>query len=117
MELTVWSEKDKLYVRVTGEIDHHAVTEARREVDEWIGKNRPQKLIMDLSHIDFMDSSGLGFVLGRLRKMNDIRGTLTVLNPARRVEEMLQMAGADKLVSVVHESMPKTSDSKNQTIG
>lgn len=112
MELTVWNEKDKLYVRVRGEIDHHAVTDMRREVDEQILKNRPKSLILDLSHIDFIDSSGLGFVLGRLRKMNDIKGTLTVLNPARRAEEMLKMAGADKMVSIV-----RADDPKNQTIG
>ena len=56
---------------------------------------------MDLSSIDFMDSSGLGFVLGRLRKMNDIKGNMLILNPAKRAEEMLKMAGADKLVKIM----------------
>ncbi len=102
MDLTVWSEKDRLFVKLTGEIDHHAVQDTRKEVDALIAKTRPTSLIMDLSDIDFMDSSGLGFVLGRLRRMNDIKGTLVVLNPAKRAAEMLALAGADKLVKIVN---------------
>lgn len=112
MELTVWNEKDKLYVRVSGEMDHHAVKDTRREVDELIVRNRPETLLLDLSRIDFMDSSGLGFVLGRLRKMNELKGTVTVLNPARRVEEMLRMAGAEKLVRIVHSDRGDTETEK-----
>ncbi len=112
MDLTVWNEKDKLYVRVSGEMDHHAVKDTRREVDELIVRNRPETLLLDLSRIDFMDSSGLGFVLGRLRKMNELKGTVTVLNPARRVEEMLRMAGAEKLVRIVHSDRGDTETEK-----
>ncbi len=112
MDLTVWNEKDKLYVRVSGEMDHHAVKDTRREVDELIVRNRPETLLLDLSRIDFMDSSGLGFVLGRLRKMNELKGTVTVVNPARRVEEMLRMAGAEKLVKIVHSDRGDTETEK-----
>lgn len=106
MDLTVWNEKDRLYLRISGEVDHHAVKDTRKEVDELILKNRPKTLIMDLSAIDFMDSSGLGFVLGRLRKMNDIKGNMLVLNPAKRAEEMLKLAGADKLIKIVRSDEP-----------
>lgn len=112
MDLTVWNEKDKLYVRVSGEMDHHAVKDTRREVDELIVRNRPETLLLDLSRIDFMDSSGLGFVLGRLRKMNELKGTVTVVNPARRVEEMLRMAGVEKLVRIVHSDRGDTETEK-----
>ncbi|MBR5553991.1 MAG: anti-sigma factor antagonist [Clostridia bacterium] len=101
MDLTVWNEKDKLFLKICGEVDHHAVKDTREKVDSLILKNHPKTLIMDLSQIDFMDSSGLGFVLGRLRKMNDIKGEMLVLDPARRVEDMLKMAGADKLLKIV----------------
>lgn len=101
MDLTVWNEKDKLYLKLSGDVDHHAVKDTRKEVDELIVKNRPSTLIMDLSAIDFMDSSGLGFVLGRLRKMNDIKGKMLILDPTKRTEEMLRMAGADKIIKIV----------------
>lgn len=102
MEFTVWNEKDKLFIKLTGEIDHHAVTSVRNELDTLILKKRPATLVMNLEDIDFMDSSGLGFVLGRMRRMNDIKGELIVINPAKRVTEMLCLAGADKLVKIVY---------------
>lgn len=101
MDLTVWNEKDKLFMKVCGEVDHHAVKDTRAQVDGLIVKNRPKTLVMDLSQIDFMDSSGLGFVLGRYRKMTDLKGDVVVINPARRVEEMLRLAGADKMIKIV----------------
>ena len=101
MDLTVWNEKDKLFMKVCGEVDHHAVKDTREQVDGLIIKNRPKTLVMDLSQIDFMDSSGLGFVLGRYRKMTDLKGDVLIVNPARRVEEMLRLAGADKLIRIV----------------
>ncbi len=101
MDLTVWNEKDKLYLKLGGDVDHHAVKDTRTKVDELIILNRPSTLIMDLSSIDFMDSSGLGFVLGRLRKMNDIKGKMLILDPTKRTEEMLKMAGADKLIKII----------------
>jgi stage II sporulation protein AA (anti-sigma F factor antagonist) len=102
MDFTVWSENDRLYLKLSGEIDHHAVTRTRREVDMLISKKRPKMLIMDLSEIDFMDSSGLGFVLGRLRKMKDIGGGVLVLDPEPRARDMLMLAGADKLIKIAY---------------
>lgn len=102
MDFTVWNQNGKLCLRLSGDIDHHAVASVRKEIDALIVKNRPKTLIMDLEKIDFMDSSGLGFVLGRLRKMNDIGGGLLVLNPAPRVNDMLKMAGADKLLKIAY---------------
>lgn len=110
MGMSVWSEDDKLYVRLCGEIDHHAVASIRYEVDNMINKKRPAHLVLDLSAIEFMDSSGLGFVLGRLRHMNEYGGTLYVLNPKPRSLQMLQMAGADKLVKVIYSEIQKGSE-------
>ncbi len=102
MDLSLWNEKDKLYVRITGEVDHHAVKDARKDVDDIIVRKRPSMLVMDLAEIDFMDSSGLGFVLGRYRKMCELGGKLVVLNPSKRAEDMLKMAGAEKIVKIVY---------------
>ena len=101
-----------LTVYLTGEIDHHNAGKMRLEIDEEICRRRPKRVILDLGSIDFMDSSGLGFVLGRLRKMNELKGTVTVVNPARRVEEMLRMAGAEKLVKIVHSDRGDTETEK-----
>lgn len=101
MEMSAWRDKDKLIVKLTGEIDHHSIKDIREEIDSMIIDTKPQNLLLDLSDIDFMDSSGLGLVLGRLRRMNEVCGKLFILNPSRRIEQMLQMAGVDKLIPII----------------
>jgi anti-anti-sigma factor len=101
MEMSAWRENDKLIVKLTGEIDHHSIKDIREEIDSIIIDSKPQSLILDLGEIDFMDSSGLGLVLGRLRRMNEICGKLFILNPTPRIEQILQMAGVDKLIPII----------------
>ena len=98
MEITCVNKQDKMVVFIAGEIDHHSCIEARDAVDRLMAKFRPAVLIMDLSGIDFMDSSGLGLVLGRYRKMCDYGGEMLISNPCERVGKILKMAGVDRII-------------------
>ncbi len=91
-------------MRLDGEIDHHSSAEIRESLDRMIAENRPKALVLELDKIDFMDSSGLGLVLGRYRRMAEIGGKLLVKNPTSRTERILKMAGVDKLIKIVHVS-------------
>ncbi len=101
MEIQAYCENSNLFVKLDGEIDHHSATDIRQKIDEMILKNRPHCLVADLSDIDFMDSSGLGLVLGRFRKMKDIKGNMIIVNPSDRILCMLKMCGVDKLIKIV----------------
>ena len=92
--------KDTLYVKLNGDIDHHSAKYIREEIDRELYKYQPATMIMDLSNVDFMDSSGLGLILGRYTKINMFGGVLKVANPSERIEEMLIMAGTDKLIPI-----------------
>ena len=92
--------KDTLYVRLKGDVDHHSAKFMREEIDREIYKYQPSTVIMDLSAVDFMDSSGLGLILGRYTKVNMLGGVLKVANPTERIEDMLLMAGTDKLIPI-----------------
>ena len=89
-----------LVVRIKGEIDHHSAVEMRGGIDEEILENRPQKLILDLSAVDFMDSSGLGLILGRYSAIKGIGGELLVLNPNAGVMKILKLAGAERMIRI-----------------
>ena len=58
-------ESDTLKICINGEIDHHSAVATRTEIDAIIFRNRPKILEMDLSNVGFMDSSGVGLVMGR----------------------------------------------------
>ena len=89
-----------LSIKPTGDIDHHSAKNMREAIDGLIIKNNPAELELDLSAIDFMDSSGLGLVLGRYKKQSDIGGTFKIINPSRRIMQILQLAGVEKIIKI-----------------
>ena len=89
-----------LYVKLLGDIDHHSAKSVRDSVDDLIRRNNPLELELDLSAVDFMDSSGLGLVLGRYKKQTDMGGKMKIVNPTRRVMQILQLAGVDKIIRI-----------------
>lgn len=100
--LTITYGDGILYVTVYGEIDHHSVREIRESIDRAVFLYQAKDVKLDLAHVDFMDSSGLGLILGRHTKVKELGGVLTVCNPTKRIEQILSMAGTDKLISIVH---------------
>ena len=89
-----------LVVRINGEIDHHSAVEMRKGIDAEIFERQPEKLILDLSGVDFMDSSGLGLILGRLASVQKVKGELVVINPNEGVMKILKLAGAERIIKI-----------------
>ena len=89
-----------LLVGVSGEIDHHSALSMRRDVDNIIWNRTPTHLILDMSEVEFMDSSGLGLIMGRYALMQKMGGSLAVKNPNARVVKIFELAGLDKIVDI-----------------
>ncbi len=93
-------ENGVLTVDVLGEIDHHSAKAVREEIDAELFLHRPRTLVMRLGNVDFMDSSGLGLILGRYALAKDI-GCATVLEgPSHRVKKILDLAGMDRIIEI-----------------
>ena len=90
-----------LRVAIVGEINHHSAVFVRQEIDEKIQQLRPQNLVLDLADAPFMDSSGLGLIMGRYQRMQELGGTLTVANPSAEHKKIFKLAGINKLVKIV----------------
>ena len=89
-----------LVVRLAGEIDHHNAVRLRGDVDELLLGKRPRRLVLDLSRVDFMDSAGVGFLMGRYRLMQELGGVLAVKSPTPRVEKMLRLCGMERFMEI-----------------
>ena len=100
MEIISSMKDGVLYIKLTGDIDHHTAKSVRESIDELILLNNPAELNLDLSAIEFMDSSGLGLVLGRYKKQTDIGGIMKILNPSKRILQILQLAGVEKIIKI-----------------
>ena len=98
--LDLSEEGEALLIRLSGEIDHHSAVRIRSEIDDKISHMRPRKAIMDLSLIDFMDSSGLGLIMGRYMKMQAVGGVLVLREPNERILKILKLAGLEKIVNI-----------------
>lgn len=83
-----------------GEIDHHSAVAMRRELDDGIDRYRPQTLRLDASSVDFMDSSGLGLIMGRCAHMKRLGGTLILCRPSEQVMRMVRMAGMERILTI-----------------
>ena len=89
-----------LEVTLQGEIDHHSAVAVRTGIDEEICREHPQKTILDLSGIEFMDSSGLGLIMGRYALMQKLGGALTLKNPNERIVRIFDLAGLGRMIRI-----------------
>ena len=91
-------KKNTLTVRLTGELDHNVASSVRAELDELILDPRVRRLVFDLNELEFMDSSGIGLILGRYKVMARRGGTVAVSCPGRKIDRIFEMAGLYQLV-------------------
>jgi len=87
-----------LTVRLTGELDHSAAARIRSELDGLIAGSNVRKLVFDLSDLEFMDSSGIGLIIGRYKLMVKRAGTVAVTCPCTRIDRIFEMSGLYQLV-------------------
>ena len=83
----------KLY----GEIDHHLAPKIRGAIDAQCENSRPSRLILDFSRVGFMDSSGIGLIMGRYRMISLIGGRLEVVNVPENLKKIFVLSGLEKL--------------------
>ena len=95
-------EKDNknLLLEITEEIDHHKVEELRREADYEIERYMPRKVIFDFNKVTFMDSSGIGMVLGRYKLMKMLGGSVEMKNVAKPLKKIFEMSGVTKIIHI-----------------
>ena len=90
-------DQETMTVYLTGEIDHHSAQKMREEIDSNAQQNLPKMLILDFGEVDFMDSSGIGLVLGRYRMMQELGGELCLQDMPAHIRKVMRVAGIDNL--------------------
>ena len=83
-----------------GEIDHHTGKDLREQIDLAIEQHMPANLMLDFGNVTFMDSSGIGLVMGRYRNMQQFGGKVHILNPSPSITKVLRLAGMDRLAAI-----------------
>ncbi len=102
MKMKIYTTENDGYLKLsfTGELDHHGAKTAMKTIDGLIDDALPRNLIMDLSELNFMDSSGIALILRVSRRMSDIGGKAWVENPLGQPLRVLNASGIDRVVKV-----------------
>ena len=98
MEIIIDVIGETLIVELFGEIDHNQVAKGRERIDNALDNYNTKNLIFDFSKVSFMDSSGVGMILGRYRKMGEKSGNLAIVACAKPVRNILNMAGVFSII-------------------
>ena len=96
-------EEDKLLIlKITEEIDECSAQKIRREADYEIKRYMPRKVIFDFDSVTFMDSAGIGLILGRYKFVNILGGKLEVSNLSQSVKRIFEMSGLLRLIPIAN---------------
>ena len=89
---------EQLIVRLAGELDHYCAQSVRRELDRLIADRTIRWLILDFTRLQFMESSGIGVILGRYRQMRDRGGHVGVIHMNPHIARIFHMSGMDRVI-------------------
>ncbi len=100
MKICADYKDEVLYVRLLGEVDEHSAALARKDADKLADSFalRSQKAVFDLERVSFMDSTGIGFLLGRYKRFLRYGVPMYVTNPSAATDRILQMSGVYTLI-------------------
>ena len=103
MKIEYLKQNRTLILKIDGEIDHHSCEQIKKEADYEIQKNAPKKLVFDFKNVNFMDSSGIGLLIGRYKYLLRIGGETEIINVNKEVKRILDMSGIFKIIPIYEE--------------
>ena len=98
MKVNHYLEEKILKVYITEEIDHHTSSIIRTRLDYEISRLRPKKVIIDLKNVKFMDSAGIGLIIGRFKVAKSYGGDLEIENANDKLMRIFEMSGLPKII-------------------
>ena len=98
MEIIYEVSSDILIADLFGELDHHAAEKVRQNVDEMMALYGSRYLILDFSRVTFMDSAGIGVILGRYRRLQSSGGKMAIASCGPKIRSILNMAGVFSII-------------------
>ena len=90
--------KNVLYISLDGELDEHTAEYTRINLDSAMNSATPAQIVIDLANLRFMDSTGIGVLIGRYKKMKDRNVPIYISNPSSQAERIFKMTGLYSLM-------------------
>ena len=87
-------------VKILEEIDHHTTEKMRRKIDDEITRYMPREVVFDFDKVTFMDSAGIGMIIGRYKLIKMLGGNLEIKNVKKSIKKVLEMSGITKIIKL-----------------
>ena len=100
MDIKFQKEGNTLLVLIEGEIDHHTATRARERIDSRFLIEPVKNMAIDLSRVTFMDSAGIGLIIGRMKRVSSVGGKMTIRKPKPEINRILKMSKIESIVEL-----------------
>jgi stage II sporulation protein AA (anti-sigma F factor antagonist) len=99
MDLIVKEKKKSVVVKIVGEIDQHNAEELRQSVDKAFERSRCSNMIFDFSAVSFMDSAGIGLLIGRYKNVRSRGGNVAIVGMNRDLSRIYTISGLKKIMA------------------
>ena len=93
-------KQDVLLIRLKGELDHHSAKQLREKTDHYLQEKDVKHIVLNLEELTFMDSSGIGVILGRYKEVQRAGGEMVVCSISTPIKRLFEMSGLFKIVKV-----------------
>ena len=100
MNVTIESSGNLMIAYLIGELDHHSAGEIRVKIDAAVSCKKRNHLILDFKNVSFMDSSGIGLVMGRYRMMQNHHGSVEIRNVTPQTKKIMELAGLGRIAII-----------------
>ncbi|SDZ08669.1 anti-sigma F factor antagonist [Thermoactinomyces sp. DSM 45892] len=109
LHLDVKRSKNVLVARLDGELDHHTAAHVRKVIEEELNHEWVTHLVLNLEKLEFMDSSGLGVILGRYKRVTQMGGKMTICSVQPSIERIMEMSGLFKILQMFQDESSAVS--------
>jgi stage II sporulation protein AA (anti-sigma F factor antagonist) len=90
-------DKGMLTAHIQCDVDHHTAKPMREKIDRRLFELKPHTLVIDFSKVEFMDSSGLGLILGRVEKATALNAEVRLIGASPRIMKLISLAGIERV--------------------
>ena len=102
--MEAYKEGNRLKICLSGELDHCAAEGLRNDIEQQLRDENIRHLLFDFSQVSFMDSSGIGMIIGRYKTMMRRKGIVTACSLREETERLFRMAGLHRIIAIEEEN-------------
>lgn len=104
MNVKHFMEDKTLVFEITEELDHHSCEKIRKRADYEIQRFMPKKVVFDFNRVFFMDSAGIGLIIGRYKTSSCYGAKMEMINVKEKIKRVFEMSGILKIIPIIDNS-------------